>query len=132
MTANLCFKEPSRRSGRRRRPRLAVAFRSFEECPKLRRRLELRDRIEFLEGRGEGVREAPHRARLKLLELRVEVEVVDFARQVFRGVQFLFDERSIYKELGVGFRELEVLPGLDLAAHGLEIALHPVYAHGQG
>src|SRR5437773_11549759 len=128
MTANLCFKEPSRRSGRRRRPRLAVAFRSFEECPKLRRRLELRDRIQFLEGRREGVRQAPHRARLKLLELRVEVEVVDFARQVFGGVELLFDKRSIYKELGAGLVNLEAFPGFDLAAHGFEMALHAVYA----
>ena len=88
----------------------------FQERSEFCRGLELRYRVQFLEGRGEGVRQAPHGARHKVLELRVEVEVVDFARQVLRGVQLFFDERSIYKKLGVGFRELKVLPALNLAA----------------
>ena len=68
---------------------------------------------------------------MKFLKLRVEVEVVDFARQVLRGVQLLFDERPIYKELGTGFVDLEAFPGFDLAAHGLEMALHAVDAYRQ-
>src|SRR2546425_12050509 len=119
MTATPCFEERSRRSGRRRRARLAVAFSGFQERAEFRRGLELRYRVQFLEGRGEGVRQAPHRARLKFLELRVEGEVVDLARQVLRGVEIPFDERSIYKERGAGLWDLEAFPGFHLAGHRL-------------
>src|SRR5207244_10382279 len=99
------------RSVRRRRARLAIFLRGFQKRSEFGRGLELRDGIEFLEGRGEGVGEAPHGPGRELLKLRVEVEVVDFARQVLGCVQFLFDERYIYKKPGAGLVNLAALPG---------------------
>src|SRR5438046_1093326 len=57
---------------------------AFQKLRELRGRPKLRNRIEFFERRREGVAETPHRARRKLLELWIKVEVVNPARQMFR------------------------------------------------
>ena|SRR5205085_3140963 len=56
----------------------------FEEVPQLGRDLELSDGLQLLERRGEGVREAPERAWLELIHLRVEVVAVNVRQQVAR------------------------------------------------
>src|SRR5229473_3044349 len=47
---------------------------------------------------------------------------------VFRSFQFAFDERLVDNHLGRHVGEFTPFPGLHLLSHGLEVALHPVYA----
>src|SRR5712692_6198581 len=92
------------------------------------RGLELRDRIEFLEGAREGVREAPHRSRSELLDLWIEVQVMDSSSQVPGGVELTFDESPVDGEFRGFVRETRFRPGGDLLLHRLEIALHPIHS----
>jgi len=103
----------------------------FQERSQLRRCFELRNRLQFLEGRSEGVRQAPHRARLKILVLRIEVEVVNDTCEMLRRLQIAFDEGAVDDELRGRRRELLLSPLLRLSAHGLEVALHAVDANRQ-
>jgi len=59
------FADPSRQPG------------GLQEARELGRRLILRDRVQFLEGAREGVRQAPHGPGLEILELWMEVEVMN-------------------------------------------------------
>src|SRR5216684_5659352 len=99
---------------------------SLQELSKLRGGLELWDRIECLECRGERIRETPNGPRFELLVLRLEVEVVNRTREVFGSFQLGFDERFVDDHLGGDIREFTSLPGFDLFSHGLEVPLHPV------
>jgi integrase len=56
---------------------------TFEKCSQLGRRPELRNGFQFLEGRGERIRQAPHRPRGELLMLRIEVG--HFLRHSYRA-----------------------------------------------
>src|SRR5260370_31270766 len=48
---------------------------ALQERPQFRGGPELRDGVELLECRGECVRQAPHRPRLEILKMRIEVAV---------------------------------------------------------
>ena len=104
----------------------------IQERAQPRRRLELRDGVELLEGRGEGVREAPERARRKLRQYRVEVELVDAPGEVLGRIELAFDERPVNHELRPLVRQLLRLPGLDLPLHRLEVPLHAVDPDREG
>ena len=71
-----------------RSPRQVAKLCSYglQETGELRGGFELGYRIEFLERRGEGVRQAPQCAWFELRVNRPEVEIVDLPRQVLRGV----------------------------------------------
>ena len=58
---------------------------AFQIGSQLRRRLELRDRIQFPERGGKGIRQTPHRTRLEVFVLRREVQFVDTPCQMFRS-----------------------------------------------
>src|SRR4051812_5954695 len=85
------------RSGRAESAR---ASRLFQEAGQLARSPKLRDRFELLKGRCERIRQAPERAALELLVLRVKVQIVDWAGQVFRHLQPSFDERAVDDQFG--------------------------------
>ena len=55
--------------------------------------------------------------------------IVDSAREMSRRIQLSFDERPVDDELGLLFVDIAVLPGIDLAPHRLEVALHAIDAH---
>src|SRR5271165_4462395 len=65
----------------------------------LRRCLVLRNRLQLLEGTGEGVREAPHGPRLELVMRGLKVEIVDPPGQVLRKSRFVLDERLVDQQL---------------------------------
>src|SRR5262249_29598238 len=56
----------------------------LQEACQFRRRLILRNRVQFLEGAGKRVGQAPHRPRLELLMNRLEIEVVYSPCQMLR------------------------------------------------
>src|SRR5258707_9145629 len=87
---------------------------SLQELSKLRGCLELWDRLECLECRGERIRETPNGPRFELLVLRLEVEVVNRTREVFGGFQLGFDQRFVDHHLCVDILEVTSLPGLTL------------------
>jgi len=59
----------------RRKPAAKENNQGFQELTPLGCQLELRDGIEFLECRGEGIRKAPNGPRPEFLVLRFEVQV---------------------------------------------------------
>src|SRR2546425_9334644 len=83
---------------------------AVQERPQFRRGLELRDGVEFLERRGEGVRQAPHRSRLEFLQRRIEIPIVDDSGQVFWHLQLAFDECLVDDQLRCYVRDLASLP----------------------
>jgi hypothetical protein len=56
--------------------------------------------------------------------LRVEIELVDRARQVLRKVDLPLDERLVDDELCLNPRKLRFAPALHLLRHRPEIPLH--------
>ena len=97
---SLQFSQSSRvwpRSGQVETGRLS---RPLQETRQLRRRPELRDRIELFERRREGVAQAPHRPRLKLFVLRRKIQIVDRPGQVLRHLQVGFNEGAVDDHLG--------------------------------
>src|ERR1051325_3149511 len=68
---------------------------ALQKSGQLGRSLELRNGVELFECRGESVGEAPQRAALKLLVLRVEVQVMNRLRQMPRHLQVGLDERAV-------------------------------------
>src|SRR6266852_1482269 len=72
----------------------------FKKTSQFRRCPELWDRIEFLERRGERIRQAPHGSRLELLGLWIEVEFVHSPCQMLRDLQISLDERTVNCQLG--------------------------------
>ena len=59
----------------------------LQKARQLRRRLVLRNWLQFLERAGEGVRQAPHGSRLELLMHGLKVQLVHPPRQVLRKPQ---------------------------------------------
>src|ERR1039458_7047590 len=100
----------------------------FQKWPQLRRRPELRHGVQFLERGGERVRQAPCRARLEFLVLRLEVILVDGGGQVPWDLQLAFDERLVDDEFRGVIREWCLTDQFDVAGERLEISLHPVHA----
>ncbi len=62
--------------------------------------LEMRDRVNLLERRGEGVGERPERPGREVRVRRVEVQVVDAPVEMARHFELAFDERLVDEELG--------------------------------
>jgi hypothetical protein len=98
-------------------------FSELRCCP------ELRDGIQFLERRYEGIRQA-HRPRLELLILRLEIQIMHRAGKVLGSFQFAFDERLVDNDLGGDVRQFASLPGFPLLAHRLKVSLHSVDTDG--
>src|SRR6266481_3213778 len=101
----------------------------YTECSQPSGRPKLRNGFQFLEGRGERVRQAPHSPRRELLMLRIEVVIMHHSRQVLGYFKFSLDEGSIDDELRGFIRKLACAPGFNLPAHRLEVALHAVHPH---
>src|SRR5438309_1143400 len=83
-----------------------------QEAAERRRRLELRDQVEFLERRRKRIGEAPQGAWFELGVFRIEIEVVYSWRQMFRHFEVRLDERSIDNQLRPGVGELLRAPTL--------------------
>jgi hypothetical protein len=108
---------------------------NHDEDPRNPARFVLRNRVELLERRGEGVRQAPHRAGRKLpvvVGCAVEIVLVDDAVEMTRGFQFSFDKRAVDNHFRGHVGELAVAPRLDGLYHRLETALHVVDADRDG
>src|ERR1700738_3563495 len=88
-----------------------------KERAELRRGFELWNWIEFFERRGESICQTPSSGRHKLLELRIEIEVMHSAREVFWCFKFPFHERSVNDELRFFVRKQDFLPYSDLLTH---------------
>jgi len=99
----------------------------FQEFAQLGRRLELRNRFQFLERRCERIRETPDCSRFEIFVLWLEIKLVD-RREVFGRFQLALDKSLVDDHFRCDIREFTSLPGLYLFAHGLEVALHPVDA----
>ena len=56
--------------------------------------------VEFFEGGSKRVRKAPERARLKLWILRLEIEIMHTAGEMFGNFEFAFDEGFVDEEFG--------------------------------
>jgi len=94
----------------------------LEEGSELRGCLEERNRIEGLQGRGEGVGQRPHRARCELRVGRLEVVPMDDPGEGARNAQVAFDEGPVDNQLRILIRELSGLPGLDLLTERIEVS----------
>src|SRR5579871_3710390 len=108
----------------------ALVESGFEEAAQLSRCPELGNRVEVLECRGECVGQAPYRAWLELLVLRIEIQVVNAPSEVSRNIQLALDERLVDDHFGGYVGQFGLTPRLDLPAHGLEIPLHPIHTDG--
>src|SRR5208337_4739938 len=93
--------------------------------------LVLRNRLQLLEGAGEGVRQTPHGPRLELLMHGLKVEIVDPPGQVLWKSRLLLDERLVNQQLGRSRRQLQRLPFLDLLLQRSEVPLHPIDTDSQ-
>ena len=100
---------------------------ALKKCSRLGRRLELRDGFQFLEGRSERVRQAPHGPRSEFFDLGIEIQIVDTAGQVFRGVELALHEGPVDDQLRGLIREAGPLPRLDLLLHWVKVPLHAVH-----
>jgi len=80
-------------------PQFEASGESLQKTGELRCGPELRHRLQFLKRPGERIRQAPHRARLEVLVLRVEIKLVDFAVEVVRDIEFGLHERAVDDEL---------------------------------
>jgi hypothetical protein len=80
-------------------------------------RLELRDGIEFLEGRCECIRETPDRPRTEFLVRWFEVQIVNRAGQVFRSLllphslEFLLHRSTLREMQSMSENDFECLVG---------------------
>jgi hypothetical protein len=97
-----------------------------EKGAQLGRWLELRHRIELLEGAGEGVRQAPHGPGRELRILRLEIQPVDLGQQAPGRFQFAVDEGRVEDQLCGVVGDLRLPPRLNLALQRLEVPLNPV------
>src|ERR1700730_2644881 len=100
-----------------------------EKRSELCRGFELWNRIEFFERRSESVCQTPSCGRRKLLELRIEIEVMHSPRKMFRCFKFPFHERSVNDELRCFIRKQDMFPCIDLLTHWFKVALHTIHAN---
>jgi hypothetical protein len=108
-----------RRSGRYRHASLeSLREPSLQELPQLRRRLELRNGLQYLERGCERIRQTPDSPRPKFLVLWLEVQVMNCACQVFGSLQFAFHESFVDHDFRCDICEFAPLPGLDLLRMG--------------
>src|SRR6266576_2227773 len=73
---------------------------SLQELSELGCRLELWNRLQFLECRCERVRQTPNRSRPEFLVPRFEVQIVHGAREMFRSFQVALHEGFVDHHLG--------------------------------
>ena len=99
-----------------------------EKATQLGRGFELRDRIELLEGAGEGIREAPHGPSRKFRVLRFKIQPVDFRQQAPGSFQLAVNECRVEDQLGGVIGDLSLPPGLDLALQRFKVPLNPVHS----
>ena len=104
-----------RKLERRREP-------GFEKLSRFRRRLKLRNGIQFLKCRRERVRQAPDRSRPELFILRLEVEIVNRVGEMLWRFQFALADYDFRRDIS----DFAPLPGLYLLAHRLEVALNAI------
>src|SRR5258708_34542832 len=88
--------------------------------------LELGDGIEFLERRRERVGKTPDGSRPEFLVLRLEVQVMHAASEMFGSFQLPLDKRLVDDHLGGDVRQFTSLPCFHLLSHGLKVSLHSV------
>src|SRR5260370_31967383 len=89
----------------------------FQKFAQLRRRLELRDGIQFLECRRERIRETPDRSWSELLVHWPEVKIMHGAGKMLRSLQLRFDERFVDDHLRSDIRQFALLPSFHLLSH---------------
>lgn len=87
---------------------------------------EIRDWVERLQGRREGVRERPHRTGSELLVAGSEVIPMDFPDQMPGNIEIVFDERPVDDQLRLLIGDLAGTPGLDLLAKRIKRPLDAV------
>src|SRR5579859_2459925 len=90
--------------------------------------LEQRNWFKFLECRCKGIRERPHRARLKILLRRIEIQPVNHTIEMAWHFERGFDEGSIDEESGVDIGQLRLTPSFNGLHHRLEVSLHLINA----
>src|ERR1700677_1392543 len=100
----------------------------LQEFAQFGRCLELRDRFQLLERRGERVGKTPNGPGPKLLILWLEIQVMHRAGQMFGSLELALNERLVDDHFGGDVGQLTSLPGLHLLSHRLEISLHSIYA----
>jgi hypothetical protein len=110
----------------------ALGRQLVQEFAQLGSGLELRDRVELLEGAGECVGQTPHRTPREFLVLRLKVQPVDLGQQTPGRVQLAIDKGRIEDQLGPLIGDLRLPPVFDLALHGLEVPLDSVHSNGKG
>src|SRR5205809_7070532 len=103
---------------------------SAQERAQLGRRLELRNRIEALEGGGKGILQAPYGPGSELIELGVEVILMDGPGQLPGNFKLPFDKGPVDDEFRGLVRDLQAAPLFDVLAHRLEVSLHAVHTDG--
>src|SRR4051794_2350970 len=69
--------------------------RPLKEPGQLAGGLVLRNHVQLFEGRSEGVAETPHRSRLEILMVRIEVQVMDFPVEMSGNFELRLDERAV-------------------------------------
>ena len=104
----------------------------IQEFAQLGRGLELRDRVELLEGAGEGIRQTPHRASREFLILRLKVQPVDLGQQTSWRFQGAIDERRVQDQPCGIVGDLRLPPQFNLALQWLEVPLDSVHSDGKG
>ncbi len=97
-----------------------------QELSELGCRLELGNRLELLERRREGTREAPDRPRLEFLVLRLEIQLMYGPCQMLGSFQLAFHESFVDYDFGSDIGEFTALPSFDLLFHRPEVSLHSV------
>jgi len=100
----------------------------LQELAQLRRGLELWDGVQFFECRRERIGKTPDRPRPEFLILRLEVEVMYGASEVFGSFESALDECLVDHHLGGDVRQFTQLPCFYLLPHRLEVPLHTVDA----
>ena len=82
----------------------------LKEFAQLGRSLELRNGVQFFECRRERIGETPDRSRPEFLIFWFEVQVAHGSCEVFRRLQFAFDERLVNHNFGGDIRQFTPLP----------------------
>lgn len=88
----------------------------------------MRNWFELLERAREGFGETPSRPRGELLDLAIEVQVVNPARQVLGDIQLTLHEGLVDNQVCIFVRKAGSFPGFDLFPHRLEVPLHAVHS----
>jgi hypothetical protein len=91
--------------------------------------LELRNRIELLEGAGKGVRQALHGSGANSGMFRPKVETVNVGQKTPGRIELAVDQGGVNDQLRLGVGDLGPPLTLDLAPHGLEVSRNAIHAY---